>query len=816
MSRLPANRRSAKRPSAFGRAGTLFRTAAEHSSPLPRTSVIPTPVIGWGAVARWLKISALVFAVAGIALALMTVRAMDPFASDELRPPSATVSTHVVARDGTPLNDARHDRWRQDPWNYTHQVALHEIPPLVREAFIQAEDRRFLSHGGIDWFARIHAVWSNVTHWRKIRGASTISEQVVRILNPRPRTTWSRWIEGFEAMRLEHRFSKSEILSFYLNQVPFAAERRGVAQAARYYFDRPLDALQLEEVCALAVMIRAPSTLNPHRHARSGETRNTDRLHRTIERLGRRLVDIGEVSDAQWTAARDRLAADGLALAGEQPAPNARHFVEYALATPAHTDSATLRATLHPSLQQTANRVLLSRLQQLRAQNVNNAAALVVDHLTDEVLVWSVGSTDPNTAAVNAVTTRRQPGSTLKPFVYALALEQGWDEETMILDEPLTSAVRNGSHRYRNYSRRHYGPVTLRVALGNSLNIPAVKALRAVGTERLLDRMDAMGIGHLHPSPDFYGDGLALGNAELSLHDLVTAYATLARGGEHAKLRWHHGMPIERERVFGREISARMGAMLADPTARHLEFGAGNPLEMPHETAAKTGTSSAYHDAWAIGFNHQFTVGVWMGNLDRTPTDGVTGSNGPALVLRTLFAELNRLSPPRPLARPRPSTGSLRARQGQVLTFDSRPLRQREGVRSQRTDTPPVVPYVRRVSVAPTPHIESARSRPLASATPRSVRGLPRPRLVTPTPGLHIALDPRVPIEHQHLTLELDRNVPRAGRAIRWYLNGTLLGENDSYRWRWPLSRGRHVVRAELARPSGDSFSTEAVAFYVR
>ncbi|HKQ62196.1 MAG TPA: transglycosylase domain-containing protein, partial [Candidatus Polarisedimenticolaceae bacterium] len=495
-------------------------------------------------------------------------------------------------RRGEPLSVSYEDRFN------LHDVAkLEELPPLLVAAFLEAEDRRFHRHHGVDWRARAGALLQNLRAGQAVRGASTITEQVVRMLHPRPRSLWARWLEGWEAGRLERRCSKREILEFYLNQVPYAARRRGVVQAARYWFDRPPDTLSATEQLALAVLVRSPSRLDPRRP--------NPQLAAAIERL----------------AARLSVAVRPLELRAAPPPVEASHFVRRV------RELGSGATTLDASLQRRVQALLDGQLARLEPLGARHGAVLVVDHRTDEVLAW----VDAGGSQIDAVLARRQPGSTLKPFLYAGALARGWTAATLVEDAPLTEPVGTGLHAYRNYSRRHYGRLRLREALGNSLNVPAVHAVEFVGPAAFHADLRRFGFSGLDRPASFYGKGLALGNGEVSLLELVQGYAMLARGGIWAPLRLLRDEPSAQppRRVLDEDVASLIGDILSDPEARRLEFGVGGLLELPVQTAVKTGTSSDYRDAWALGYSSRYTVGVWIGNLDRGEMQGVSGSIGP-------------------------------------------------------------------------------------------------------------------------------------------------------------------------------------------
>lgn len=695
-----------------------------------------------------------------------------------------------VDRNGEALNITF-----DNPFNLHDYMPLHEIPLFVQQAFILAEDQRFYAHSGVDWRARLNALWQNVRAGRTVRGASTITEQVVRILHPRPRTVWSRWVEGLEATWFETRFSKAEILEFYLNEVPYARRRRGVRQAALLYFDREPDTLNVREMLALAVLVRAPGRLDLLRH-----DRDTQRLDRAIDRLAVRLQSAGVLD----STASERLEHAPLALRQGAHTINAAHFVQH-LKTHFNLvpgPRGRITTTLDAELQQATQAILDARIRMLGKLNAGDGAVLVIDHQNNEVLAWVNGGdydTDTPGAQIDAITSARQPGSTLKPFLYALALERGWTAATLIDDSPLSQAVGAGQHHFDNYSRRYHGPVRLRDALANSLNIPAIHTVAFVGRARLLERLQALGLKSLALHPDHYGDGLALGNGEVTLQELTLAYAALARGGHHMAVRLYRDAPTDMmsTQIFTPEISSLIAHILSDPDARRLEFGTGALLNFPVETAVKTGTSTAYRDAWAMGFNHRYTVGVWMGNLDRTPMARVNGSTGPALVLRAVFAELNRRTRSRPLyLSPRLLSVHICRATGE-LAIDGAPSL-REWFRSE--------------------HVPKTRCRiEKRTQLAHARRATQKPRLIQPTPGLYMAMDPRIPDHLERFAMRL--NQPAPGGHIEWFIDGKRLATTggDHPEYLWPLARGSHRVHARIwTRGTKQPAITQTVNFYVK
>ncbi len=690
-----------------------------------------------------------------------------------------TVKPRVLARDGTPLSMTLENAWNDDV------VPLTAMPPLLVNAFVVSEDQHFSEHHGVDWRARIAALFQDLRARAAVRGASTITEQVVRMVHPRPRTPWSRWLEGFEARRLEARCTKAQILEFYLNQVPYAERRRGVVQAARLYFDRSLDTLTPGELLSLAVLVRSPVGMDLRR--------DPARADRAVRQLAMRLEDKGALTAEQ----RRAIEQNPVALSTPAPRLEAGYFVGRVLETLRQEDKPPprlARTTVDPHVQLRTQEILAHQLAQLARRKVHDGGVLVIDHANNEILAWVVGhnptpDAPPDGAGrgIDTILVPRQPGSTLKPLLYAMALEQGWTPATLIEDSDLSESVGGGLHTFHNYSHVHYGPIRLREALGNSLNIPAIRTLKFVGRERFLGRLRQLGVHSLTQHPDFYGDGLALGNGEISLFEMAQAYTVLARGGRLLPLTMFADDRADRTEtiVDPPQIALLIGDILSDPEARAREFGGG--LRFPIETAIKTGTSTDYHDAWAIAYDYRHTVAVWMGNLDGAAMDGVSGAVGPAMVLRSVFSELNRNQ----------ETHGLGARDGLVA------------VRICREDGRPATATCESIPEWFLPGTEPS------SSARQTLPAAPDPRLVLPTPGLQVAHDPRIPSQLEALPMQI---APVSGlAAVDWYVDGQLASHTVSPKYSWPLVHGAHEVYSRIwLADRADALSTEPVRFYVR
>ena len=518
---------------------------------------------------------------------------------------------------------------------FSRTAAEGEIPTVLMQATLAAEDQRFWSHNGVDWRATLRAAWQLVRNGRIVSGGSSITQQLVKLAAPRPRTFRTKLIEAAQALRLEREWDKPRILAAYLNRLDYGNLRAGSDAAARHYFDKAPADLSAAEAAFLAGLPQAPSRLNP-RARFAGAKRRQEWILGRMHALG-------------WLTSEDytRALAEPLQLAPPRREFAAPHFVDLLLEREAPDTSRPQRVTttLDLELNRFVEQTLRSQLARLREQQVGNGAAVVLDNRTGAVLAL-VGSEDyfaPAAGQVNGAWAPRSAGSTLKPFTYALAFERGATPASIVADVPCEFSTATGVFAPVNYDRHCHGPVRHRLALANSLNIPAVRVLDELGGAAVLHaRLRACGLTTLAQPAEHYGLGLTLGNAEVRLLELANAYACLARLGEWRPWRLLEGAGDceSPTRVISREAAWLVADVLADNRARALAFGLETPLRFDFPVACKTGTSTDYRDNWAVGYTPEFTVAVWAGNFDGSPMRGVSGVTGAGPVLHTIFQNL--------------------------------------------------------------------------------------------------------------------------------------------------------------------------------
>jgi penicillin-binding protein 1C len=559
--------------------------------------------------------------------------------------PHASGAVTFVDRTGLPLgtllgSDARH----------AVATPLADVSPGFLRAVIAAEDGRFYEHGAVDVRSLARAMSEYVVYGRSRSGGSTITMQLARLLHPSPATFRGKLVQIVEAERIAMRSEPDAILAAYVNRVPMGGNLYGVESAARTYFGSHAGELDLAHAALLAAIPNDPAGLAPDEHPAAARARRAYVLAH--------MVALGDITplDASRAAAEPTLAARH-----DSGITDAAHALFYLY--PGVRGAGLVRTTLDRSLQRFVQGQILEVLAALGPRNVTDAAALVVDNHTGDVLAYA-GSPDYFSDAAlgrnDGVQALRQPGSSLKPFTYELALERGTIDTTMIVDDaPASFAIADGKlYQPADYSGRFSGPVTIRYALANSLNVPAVRVLSLLGPEALLDRMHELGFMHDDKPASYYGLGLTLGGAEVSLWENVHAYVTMARLGDAVPLRLIAGAPERAHRVGAPSDWAIVTDMLADPLAREHSFGRGSVLDLPFDAAVKTGTSSDFRDTWTIGFTRDYTVGVWAGNFDGSAMRDVSGVTGAGPLWNRIMLHLHERAEP---ARFAPPAGFARA-----------------------------------------------------------------------------------------------------------------------------------------------------------
>lgn len=722
-------------------------------------------------------------------------------------------------RHGLPLRSTRAaDGSRLRP------ISIEEMDADLLMAFVAFEDRRFHDHGGVDLKAVLRAARDNLRAGRVVSGASTITMQTARLVQPLPRTWLGKAQQALWALRLEAHLSKQEILERYLNGVPLGQGTVGVAAAAALYFDASPATLSLGQAALLAGLAHAPSDHNPL--VAPGQARARRDL------VLARLLALGHITEQD--AAR---AAEEPVLARTRDAPFlAPHFTTALLlhvgrstehgaggeraaicSAPRAPCLTVIRTSLDLALQHTVEAEVRHAVAVLEDRDAEHAAAVVLDNASGEILTW-VGSPDfwADTAGqVDMVNSRRQPGSALKPFLYALALDRGRHAASIMADVPRTFETPAGPYRPRNYDRRFRGPVRLREALASSLNVPAVELAAELGPPALLQTLHRAGFTSLHQSAEYYGVGLALGNGDVTLLELANAYRALANLGEWSPVRFASmastAAPADRHAASSRVVSATAASVvldiLSDPVARIPGFGLDTPFDFPFPVAVKTGTSRRFTDNWAVGVTGRFTVAVWVGNFNGRPMRSVSGITGAGPLLhRTVLAVARRLDPG---TLPSPAAVGLRLREICLVSGLAPTPRCPTTTEWYSPDDPAGTPcdwhradggLVLPPEYADWTHLAAVE--PARTVFPaRLVTSVPAPaasfRIVAPQDGDRYRIPPGV--EPRYATLSFRTEGVAEHETVRWLVDGDPIAEP-----RWQLRPGRHVVRAETATGATD------------
>jgi len=736
----------------------------------------------------------LLLAIFFVAITASPARAIPTF--DEVRADFKPSDTVLLSREGEVLQRLRTDPTvRRGQW-----VPLADISPALRQALVLSEDKRFFEHSGVDWRAASAAAWGNLWNQRT-RGASTITMQLAGLLDgdwrqgPGGRSVVQKLGQTVAAQVLDRRWRKDQILEAYLNLVPFRSELVGIDALSRTLFGKAAHGLDDREAAVAAALVRAPNARPALVAQRAcGVLRDMQRGGGD----GGARIDC-DALDLFTTAALQRRAFD----ASEGVAP---HFARHLLRQRFNKDAAVperVQSTLRAPLQRFAVQTLQQHLRELRGRNVEDGAVLVLDNATGAVLAW-VGSSGQLSQAseVDGVLALRQPGSTLKPFLYGQAIEQRrLTAASLVDDSPAHIATAGGLYIPQNYDRQFKGWVSVRTALAASLNVPAVRTLVMVTPDAFHRQLGAVGLP-LRESGDYFGYSLALGSPEVPLLHLTNAFRTLANGGRLSPVALAVPGP-GRAPAFTAALDPRaafiVGDILSDGNARARTFGTDSVLATRFWTAVKTGTSKDMRDNWAVGWSERYTVGVWVGNASGAAMHDVSGTSGAAPIWAAVMGFLHAREPSRA---PKAPAGLLQA-----------------GV---RFGPGPVAGGQPGAAPDPRPPLEAARSEwflqgtqqalfaidsiaekayPLRAEGQKSFKKSPPQvvdapsgpaRITAPAPGTIIALDPDIPPARQRLQFTA------TGDGLLWRMDGKPLGRGPRVAWLpWP---GRHVVQITNAQ----------------
>ena len=700
---------------------------------------------------------------AAIALCWPVCRSVPSF--DAVRARWRPSDAQLLDRHGEPIHELRVDaHGRRLAW-----TPLAAISPALQQAVIASEDHRFLSHHGVD-FTAIAAAAAGRLAGRRGRGASTLTMQLAAMLDPRiaragvrQRTAAQKLRQMLAAFALERRWSKPQILEAYLNLVTYRGEIEGVSAASRVMFGKTPDGIDAAEAVVLAALIKAPNA-----HAAALERRAEalriamGRRARSPDAPGERAMSSAQISSAQISSAADRALA-----------ARARDFTRVTLAPRVaeqllRDGRLTAQSTLDRDLQAFALDALRRHVAEVHDRNVDDGAVLVVENSTGEVWAY-VGGTGALSSApyVDGVRAMRQPGSALKPFLYALALERRLLTPASLLeDTPLELPEQRGLYRPLDYDREFRGLVSTRVALASSLNVPAVRTIDMVGVEAFTGHLRALGFEGIVEQGDYYGAALALGSADVRLWDLVNAYRALANGGRYSAMRLtSSGAPEPARQIYSPATAFLVSDILADRASRATTFGLENALATRFWSAVKTGTSKDMRDNWCVGYTGRFTVGVWVGNFSGASMHDVTGITGAAPVWLDVMNYLDQRFGGGAIAKP-------------------------AGVTSRMVEFPGAV--------------EPARQEWFVAGTEpnRQAANLDdTPRILSPAPDTVIAFDPDIPVDRQRVAF-----VANAGAGgSRWMLDHKTLGSVNGVML-WTPSPGVHTLA--LADSSGRPLDT--------
>jgi penicillin-binding protein 1C len=719
---------------------------------------------------------------------------------------------------------------KEDEYGYW---PLAELPPRVAAATLAVEDRRFEKHPGVDPLAVGRAILQNARTGRRLSGASTLAMQVARMQNPGPRRYGRKATEALTALFLTRRYGREAVLRHYLQIVPYGNRIHGIAYAARRYFDKPVEDLSWAEIAFLAAIPQAPARMNPFYVLG----------HQAAVRRGKRILDLlldtheltGEEHDLACRQIREIKIPDW----GERPLEGLHAILRLGkmLNTPGLRQKLAgrpvVRTTLDLDLQQEVTWKTFRALEKWRREGAGNGAVIVLDRNTNEVLAW-VGSGNyfdkQHAGAIDYTSVARSPGSALKPFIYALALDRGTITSATILDD-----LQRSAGGITNADDTFLGPMLPRMALANSRNVPAANLLNWIGVEQGYDFLRDLGLHDNAQPARQYGLGLAIGGMPVTLEQLVRAYTVFSQEGRLGDLIWYEGQARGASKRLVSEETARIITLyLSDPLARLPSFARMGAMEYPFPAAIKTGTSSRFRDAWTVAFTSRYVIGVWFGDPDFQPMNRLTGYRSAAELVQQVLLDLHRdqrqglmdygFPPPRGYQPVRVCaiSGMLATRACDRVVEEwfrrgSEPADyckahvllavDRRDSLPATSQTPPefveVRPFVdlppqyaEWAAAAGLPRLPQARL-DLSLAGPANSAPKIQVRITAPENGLRLLRDPETPAGNSTLALKADVNPPVP--QLVWYVDREPFQLVDyPYSARWPAKPGEHIIQVRI------------------
>ncbi len=668
----------------------------------------------------------------------------------------------VTDRSGAFLTQAGHTAQGRTEYGYWTTPP----PERVVAATLALEDRRFWQHPGVDPAAILRAAWSRLHGGHS--GASTLAMQVARMQHPRPRTLWAKAVEAGTAVALTARYGRAAVLAHYLRLAPYGQGSHGIGHAARWFLDKPAADLTWAEAALLAAVPQAPALANLRRD--SGLVRARIRAARALA-----VLDVPQAERAALTTLRPIPAPQRPGIAMHVALRLAR-LAPHAAFDPA---DARLRAALDLAQQSNMSRIARAQLRHWQSAGAQQVAVMVVRRATGEVLadIGSAGWHSRPGGQIDFSAALRSPGSTLKPFLYGLALDRG-----QLTPDEVMADLPDGAAGFVNADHAFLGALLPRQALANSRNVPATNLLRRIGLETGFDFLREAGLHRLDGTAERFGLGLALGALPSSLDKLMPAYAMLARDGVLRDLVWLLAQaPPSGKRLLSEPAARQIQDFLSDPLARLPSFPRYGASEYPFPVALKTGTSQGYRDAWTIAWSDQYVVGAWIGRTDAGSMAGLTGGRTAARLVQAVLLGLHGAG------RTDLRAGSFAAPAGQLsvalCTGTGRPVAN-EPCAGQLTEW--------------------------VAAGTAPARAPPRLRITHPEPDQHVWRNPEAPAALNRLVLRAAAEPPVA--QLVWLVDGqpvAVLASDQPYHW--PLSPGRHRFEVRLPLEAASSASVRVV-----